>query len=220
MRKYILSILFLIAISGQALAQSQTLFTVDYNDGYGDNTGLFFDLTATNDISIESFGLYSDASTGGPVTIEIYARTGSYAGFENSAAGWELIASFSRNNNGSSDIDQFVLPEVLAIPAGMTMGMYAFSPVGGISHDDTTGPETHSDANLSLTSDFGSEEGAFSGENDNSMNFAGSVTYVEGLPVSKLPTSVPTLSTYGLILTGLALLLMARRRLRGTAINK
>jgi hypothetical protein len=220
MNKFILSLLFLIALSGEALAQSQTLFTTDYNDGYSDDTGLFFDLTAINDVSIESFGLYSDANTGEAVEVQIYVRSGSHVGFDGSSAGWELIASFSRSNNNYSDIDDFVLDTVLGIPAGETMGIYAFSPVGGLSHDDKTGPETHSDSNLSLTSDFGSEYGAFSGDNDNSMNFAGSITYVEGLPTSGSPVSVPTLSTYGLMLAGLALLLMARRRLLVTVRQK
>jgi hypothetical protein len=212
MKKNIVLMLLALAVFGSASAWSQTgtLIAADYNDDYGDETGLFLDLTAINDVSVVSFDLFSAADTGGSVTVEIYARPGSHVGFDSSSAGWELIGSFSRQNNDGRDYDTFVLPSPLGIPAGDTMGIYAYSSVGGLRHDDRTGPETWADDNLSLVSDFGSEDGAFSGNNDNSMNFAGNVSYMEGIP--RAPTSVPTLSTYGLILTFFALLLVASRR--------
>ncbi len=212
MHKWILSLLLMLAVSGQAMAQSMTLLTTDDNDSYGEEVGLFFDLTAINDVSIESFGLYSNSDEGETVTVDFYTRPGSYVGFDSSPTGWTLIASVTINHDGTYDENQFVLPELFGMSAGETMGMYAYSPVGGISHDDTTGPATWSDANLSLTNDFGSEYGAFSGDNDTSMNFAGSVTYVEGLPFVPA-TSVPTLSGYGLLLAALGMLLLGRRRL-------
>jgi hypothetical protein len=216
MNKWIMSLLLLAAVSSSFSAQAQTLLAGDPEDDRGDDSGLFFDLTATNNVTIESFGLYSGSNTGNLAEITIYARSGSWVGFDTSAAGWTVIGSYSRSNNDFNDLDAFLLDTPLVIAAGQTAGIYIFSDTGGIQHTDNCSEETFSDASLSLTTDLGDDTGAFppAGVTDDCMNFAGTVTYTVTAPSPSAAVSVPAIPIYGLMLTTLGLLLVAIRRLR------
>jgi len=206
MKNWIVSLLFFALLPGSILVHAQTLDANDFTDsGGGDGTGLFIDLTATNAISVVSLDFYSNAVTGAPVTVAIYARPGTYMGFEGNAAGWSQIASISRNNNNNADPDTFVLPSSLDIAAGQTMGILIVGVVGGVRWADVSGSETFNDANLTPFTEIGSDGGAFSGSLDTFRNFAGSVTYSVSPVVPPPPpppgpvTPVPTMSQWALI---------------------
>lgn len=217
MNRWIVPLLLAAVASASLSVHAQTLLAGDPEDSAGDDSGLFFDLNASNDVTIVSFDLYSDSATGAPLSMTIYSRPGSWVGFDASALGWVEIGTYNRNNNDNGDPDTFVLDSPLVIPAGQTAGIYVFSALGGIQHtDDCSPPLTYSDANLSLMTGEGNDDGgAFAGVDDNCMSFAGSVTYAaapSAPPTSDTP--IPTMSIYGLVLTSLGLLLVAIRRLR------
>jgi hypothetical protein len=214
MKTSIISLLFLVLLPGSILAQAQTLDAGDAEDWGSEGDGQFLDLTATNAISILSFDIYSLADTGDDVEISIYSRPGSYMGFEGSSAGWTLVFNDSRSGNADTDPDTFALPAPLAIAGGDTVGILMVAVVDGLQWQDG-GDDTFNDANLTIFSDLGSSDSAFSGNNTSGRVFAGSVTYSVSPVVDAEagpPIPVPTMSAYALALTVLGLLLVASRR--------
>ena len=67
-------------------------------EGKSGAPGVMFDLTASRDVIVRSFGFYTDAIRND--VIEVYTRPGSYSGYEGDEAGWILIHSKSVDQMG------------------------------------------------------------------------------------------------------------------------
>lgn len=94
------------------------------------NDGVMFDITATNVVTIYCFDANLPSSTTG--AYEIYYKTGSYIGSENTAANWTLVGSSgSVTSNGSNTATPLDIPVNLVIPEGQTYAFYitASNPV-------------------------------------------------------------------------------------------
>ncbi len=87
------------------------------------NKGVMFDISATNTVTIFCFDANLPAlSIGG---YEVYYKTGSYVGSENTAANWTLIGSAgSILSIGLNSATPLSIPVNLVIPAGETFGFY------------------------------------------------------------------------------------------------
>jgi len=177
----ILSLLLACLLTVGAHAQSLSTGFVA-NNGTG---GIFMNLTpAAAPLEFTGFSTQFGSAAGTPVSVEVWVRTGSYAGFTGSSVGWTLLETVSGLSAGTvtnSAVFNLTLPVQLA--AGQTMGIYLHSitPGGGIRYFGTGAgghQTTFSNSDLTLFSDV-SRTGAisFAGTQFSPRTFAGTVTY-------------------------------------------
>ena len=140
-----------LAIVASASAQTQTLTTTFASNN--SQAGNMFDLVAINTVSVCSLDVTLDVGTW---DLDVYAVTGggSYAGLENNAAAWTLLASVP--NVASSGFNAPTpLPVLLglAIPAGTTQGIYVTVTNGSAinyTNGTSVGSVYASDVNLQV----------------------------------------------------------------------
>lgn len=106
------------------------------------NKGVMFDISATNTVTIYCFDVnLPDLSTG---DYEIYYRTGSYLGSENSSGDWTLVGSAnSVSSLGTNTPTPLPILVNLVIPSGQIYGFYITATNASPSSEvlTTTGPE-------------------------------------------------------------------------------
>jgi len=192
-------------------AQAQTLTTVAPNNGSG---GIFLNLTpVAGPLQFTGFSSYFSSAAGTAVSIEVWARTGSYVGFTTSNAGWTLVQTVSGVSAGTlteSALINFAQPIQLA--AGQTTGIYlhAITAGGGIRYTGigaTPPVTTYSNSDLMLFSDT-ARTGAvsFGGTQNSPRAFSGTVAY----------SPVPEPATFILFACGGALVVL--RRLKSSRV--
>ncbi|NVO03908.1 MAG: proprotein convertase P-domain-containing protein, partial [Bacteroidetes bacterium] len=111
--------------------------------------GNMFDITAINDITIDSFGV---SLTGVNANMLVYYKLGSYVGSETTAANWTLLGTDTVVNTG---IPTTINCGSLSLLGGQTYALYITTDAVGSSLNYTNGVNTFSDANLSLTLGIG-----------------------------------------------------------------
>src|SRR5690606_1496309 len=116
-----------------------------------------FDVTAIGgeDVEIEKFDV-NIAGTG-TATISVYSRPGTYVGFENSSAGWNLMGSETVTPAGI-DLPTEVNVGGLTIPDGETYGFYITITdyvTGGVSMHYTNGDNVFSDTYVEIAAGVG-----------------------------------------------------------------
>lgn len=96
--------------------------TTGFPGGNG-QVGNMFDVVALNTVTIQSFD--GNLNAGTHATINIWYRTGSHVGFENSSAGWTLIGTATNVVSAGNGVGTPIpLPINLTIPAGQTYAFY------------------------------------------------------------------------------------------------
>ena len=169
-----------------ALAQS---LTTTFAGGNGQN-GNIFDLTPSSDLTIDSFDInyYTAASSGTNATVEVYWRTGTANGFQDNAAGWNLLGSAAVVAQPQGTPTPVPIGG-LALSAGQTYGIYIRIVENDryLSYTDG-GPTTFSNADLALTTYFGKANGGtlLSGGTFSPRQWNGTVHYHLGIT---LPTT-------------------------------
>jgi hypothetical protein len=196
-------------LSSAGIAAAFLLFATAANAGtitttfVADNSysGNFFDIsTGANDLTVTDMLVNVD---GGPMTIDVYAKSGSYVGSEANSAAWTLVSQTAITGLGGGtptpvDVADFVLS------AGAVTGLYVTID----THTNrplmyyTDGNNTFSNADLTLTAGKGSgglftELGLFSNRTWN-----GTINYVVGAP-NPAPEPI-TLTIFGAGLAGVA----------------
>lgn len=130
----------------------QTTFAAGNN-----HRGNMFDITAINSVIIEGF----DAHPMGNTTIEIYYKTGSYAGSENNAAAWTFVGSAAVVAQPTGTPTPIPVNVGVTIPAGQTYAFYVTSNNTGVSLNYTNGTTAGnvyaSDANIQFLEGCGLE---------------------------------------------------------------
>ncbi|NKI33586.1 hypothetical protein HFP89_00215 [Wenzhouxiangella sp. XN79A] len=192
--------------------QLTTLFAAD--NSFAGNT---FDLEniSSSPIMIQGFevNLSDEVPTGNANTIDIYYKTGTAVGFEGDPAAWTLLGSDTNVLSQGADVPTPVDVGGLVIQPGETYGFY----VDLASYDGTDlilytngGPQTFSNGELTLTSNTGQGDPAFTGGSFFPRIWNGTVLYSAA---GSQP--VPTLGMVGigtLVLLVLALGLVIVRR--------
>ncbi|GEM_PF-6349069 len=189
-----------------------TLFASD--NSFAGNT---FDLEniSSSAVLIQGFevNLLDEVPTGNANTIDVYYKTGTSVGFEGDPAAWTLLGSDTNVLSQGQDVPTPVDVGGLVIEPGETYGFY----VDLASYDGTDlilytngGPQTFSNGELTLTSNTGQGDPAFTGGVFFPRIWNGTVLYsaAESQPV-------PTLGMVGigtLVLLVLALGLVIVRR--------
>lgn len=169
-------------ITGQGVLQAQTLTTAAPNNGSG---GVFLSLTASVfDLNFDSFAVPLASAAGTSANIEIYQRSGAYAGFTASNAGWTLLGTVTTTSAGTTTFTAPIpLPSPFLLPIGSTMSFYlqGVTTGGGLRYTGTAAlpPQTTwSNSDLTLFSDV-SRTGnvAFAGTQFTPRTFSGNINY-------------------------------------------
>ncbi len=169
------------------------------NNGTG---GVFLELTPTSQsLSLTAFASQFGSAAGSAVSVEVWTRPGSYAGFTASNVGWTLTQTVSGTSAGtaitSADI---LLTSPIAVPFGGTTSVYLHSITvgGGLRYfgTGTTSNTNFSNADLSLfTSISRTGAVAFAGTQFTPRAFTGTLTY----DVVPAPASMALLAFGGLV---------------------
>jgi hypothetical protein len=131
------------------LAQNSLTTTFDGGNGQAGN---MFDVTAINDLTIDSFDVSMDDGT--TDTVEVYVKAGTWAGFEQDAAAWTLLGTVadvtSAGDNLPTPLNQTFGYDVMA---GETVAFYVtLTTTTNITYTNgtTVGALFVSDANMEV----------------------------------------------------------------------
>jgi GEVED domain/MAM domain, meprin/A5/mu/Immune inhibitor A-like, MAM domain/Ig-like domain CHU_C associated/Secretion system C-terminal sorting domain len=157
--------------------------------GNGSN-GNMFDVTALNQITIDSFAC--NLQTTLLETMEVYYKSGTYSGFETNSSAWTLLGSTSVVGGGSG-IQTMVNIGGLTIPQGQTYALYITTTGGSsVTYTDGNGSnQNYSDANLSIQ--LGTGNGYPFGGINTPRVWNGSIYYSSGngaCPSNRIPDTV------------------------------
>ena len=160
-----------------AMAQS---LTTTYAGGNSQN-GNIFDITPTTNLTINSFDINFEntRSTGLDATVEVYWRNGTSSGAENNPAGWTLLGTTSIIANPQGTPTPVAIGG-LSISAGQTYGIYIrLVETERYLAYTNGGPTTFSNADLSLTTHAGIQNGpsVFEGSSFYPRQWNGTVYY-------------------------------------------
>jgi hypothetical protein len=166
-----------------------TPLTTTFAGGNGFD-GNMFDITALNQVTIDSFAANFNAGSG---TAEIWYRPGTHVGFTGSNAGWTLAgtAPYTSTGNGAPGTLINVYVNV-TIPAGQTYAFYVHGS-GGITYTNGTGVGNLyiQDANIQVFEGFG---GAYFNLTNSPRVFNGRIMYSAGCESPRAP-AVATVNT-------------------------
>lgn len=127
-----------------------------YNQNNGQD-GIMFDVTALTSVEITSF----DINCGGAThNFEIYYRPGTHVGFQNNAAGWNLIGT-ANGVNGAINVPTPIPAALSVILCAGDVGAFYITSTGAGSIDYTNGVAVGNviaaDANLQVHSGTGKD---------------------------------------------------------------
>ena len=172
-------------------SHADSLTTLVASDNAAD--GNMFDLTATQNLTINSFAI--NLTTGTIANVAVYFKAGTFVGFESAAASWTLVGT----QNGVS--------------AGQTYGLYIVTTnnAGTNVFRYTDGANVFNNANLSFSGGVGKTYGTngFNGSTVTPRTWNGTVNYTLGA------VAVPEASTFALALPALGMVgavLIKRRK--------
>jgi hypothetical protein len=120
--------------------------------GGNGNFGNMFDINALTDLTIDSFDIHGD--TGATFDVEVWAKTGTWVGFENNMGAWTLIGTAPGVvSNGDGVTTPLNLTLGYAMAAGETHAFYVVptdTTSGGFNYTNgtTVGAVFASDANI------------------------------------------------------------------------
>ena len=176
-------------------ACGQTLSTAASNNGSG---GIFLDLTAAagSGVSVTSFDAPFTGTAGTTVGVEVWTRSGSYVGFDNTSVGWTLTQTIAAVRGGTTVNVPLLLTTPIDIAAGSTVGICLQATASGGLRYTGTGAippvTTWSSSDLTLFSDVARVATvAFTGTLFTPRCFSGNVNY----SLSGGPTCRPDLTT-------------------------
>ena len=154
----------------------QNDITTSFNDNMGSG-GIMFDISATNDIDVTSFGLnlYS-----GQKTIFIYYKNGTHIGFENDSLSWIFLDSISVNSSGSGSQTLVNLSSPIQCLQGQTYGLFLSNsewPDFRYMSGNSTGSLHVNDPNISIYQGIGRRSKYFNSNIFQNRRFSGSIYY-------------------------------------------
>ncbi|MBK6372799.1 MAG: T9SS type A sorting domain-containing protein [Saprospiraceae bacterium] len=198
MKKFSLLILimFCFNINSDAITLQANLTS---NNGSG---GVFLSLTTNSTpVNITSFNTMYSSTSGTSVTVEIYSRSGAYAGFTASSAGWNLVGTITTTSAGTTTIAPMDVTSLnIQLAASTTTSFYlqSITAGGGIRYFGTgvTSNTNFNDANLALFSDVARVTTvAFGGSQFSPRAYTGTIDY--NLNLSADPCASITTITCG-----------------------
>ncbi len=188
-----------------------TLFGSD-NGLSGPGAGMFFEIenVGTDPVTILSW----DINTADATSVDVYTRSGTYVGFQETMTGWTLLGT--DNSVVAQGVDQPTPVAVggITINPGATMGIAMISD-GSWEYTNGTGPanQLFNDGILELRlGTSGTAPLAAGGSIFDPRVWNGVVHYDVSAALAP-PTAVPSLSLWALAFLTLALIVLATRKL-------
>lgn len=166
------------------------------------------ELTSNSDMFVTQFDFpLGNATVGTPASVEVYVRSGSYAGFTASNVGWTLHDTITALAAGTSVYTPGVLNNQILLSTGQTTSVYLHSITSGnglrYQGTGTTSTSTFSNADLTLFSDVARTGNvAFGGSQFAPRAFSGTVHY----------EAVPEPATMAILGLGAAALMRRRKK--------
>lgn len=167
-----------------AIRYVKALETAPSNNGNG---GIFLNLQAVGPLlAWKGFEVPLGAAVGTAVSVQVWTRTGSYAGFTDSPAGWTLTQTVQGIAQGASVPASFMLTQPIALSSSRVTGVYlqAVLPAAsssGIRYSGTSGtpPQTiWANSDIILFSDTARTGFTpFVGATNSPRTFSGSIYY-------------------------------------------
>ena len=134
----------------------QTTF-VSNNSGSAGGA-VYFDVTPAANLFVTGFDLNASAADGNPVTVDVYTRSGTYAGNETNPAGWTVMSTGHGTSAGPDAQTHIELNEPILMLTG-THGMAIVARNFGHRYTNGTGSnQSYSDGSIALA--FGSATNA------------------------------------------------------------
>ncbi len=199
---------FLVGTLGHAAS-----LTTTYAGG-NEGPGAMFDVVALHPITIT--GLAINLFSGRLHTFEIYGRSGTWVGHQDSSAGWTLLGSTSVNSAGNDVPTTIPISLHVSLAAGDRYAFYATSTNWYVvyTNGSAVGNVFASDTNLQILE--GAGKGYPFGDTFTPRVVNATITY--SLPSSSTAVPVPALDTamlivLALLLVGLGVMLTRRRSL-------
>jgi hypothetical protein len=195
MKKFTLLLLMSICFVFQANAINLPANATS-NNGSG---GIFLQLTTnTNAVTVTSFNTMYSSAAGTSVSVQVYSRSGAYAGFTASNAGWTLLGTVTTNSAGTTTVAPLNVASLninLAASTTTSFYLHATTVGGGIRYfgTGTVSMTNFSDANLALFTDVARTGNvAFGGTSFTPRAFTGSIDYNLSVVVPTCPTLTAT----------------------------
>ena len=173
-------------------ALEQGSLTTSWADNNG-STGNMFDITAINELTIDSFEINGSSSS----VMEVWYRPGSCFGFNTSNTGWILAGSYTVNAQGNGNPTSLPVGGI-TIPAGETYGICVTYVSGSIRYITGTGTNEHyANADMEFQAQYG---GGYFNYTNYPRVFSGNIYYTAGvagcasshIPVTAIVTDIPT----------------------------
>jgi subtilisin-like proprotein convertase family protein len=155
-------------------------------DGGNGNFGNMFDVNALSDLTVNSFDVHGE--DGVTFDVDVYAKSGTWVGFETDAAAWTLIGTAPGVvSNGTGVPTPLGLALDYAMVAGETHAFFVTpqdTSTGGFAYTNGTvvGSIFAADANMEILEGAGS--GIFDGTVFQPRNFNGNLIYSSGSTTS------------------------------------
>lgn len=149
--------------------------------------GNFFDIAAKSNLTLDSFEINTTGT--GSITVEVYYKTGTYVGSENTASAWTKLGnSIVTTGNGTGTPTLIVPSSTATLSSGQTYGIFIIVTNGG-SVVYNTGANTFDNNDLTLTTGA-SINGLFTGGISSPRTWNGKIYYsAEGCPSPRTPVS-------------------------------
>ena len=170
--------------------------------------GNMFDLTATQNLTINSFAI--NLTTGTIANVAVYFKAGTFVGFESAAASWTLVGTQNGVVSNGSDVPTPLDVPDFSLSAGQTYGLYVVT-TDTTDINYTNGANVFNNANLSFSGGIGKTYGTngFDGDTFSPRTWNGTVNYTLSA------VAVPEASTFALALPALGMVgavLIKRRK--------
>jgi hypothetical protein len=170
---------YYVEAKGVASNSLETTFANNNSCGGGN----MFEITAYNEITVDSFDLNMNAGT---VNVDVYYKVGTFTGFETTGAAWTLLGSGSATSTGTG-IPTRLAVGGLTIPAGQTYAIYIYAT--NMVYTTLTVPTNYTNSDMNLLAGVGLCS-LFGGTN-NPRGWNGRVYYTaEGCASPRTPVSV------------------------------
>ena len=143
-------------------AASYSLTTqFDGHDGYGGNMFDVTVLSATDDLSIDSFDI---SITGDPIGVNVYYREGGYSGYETNESAWTLAGSATVTPQGIGNPTPLAVGGI-TLEAGKTYGLYVDIDSSSMANSVwfTNGSTAHQDTYIQISAGAALTWGKFTG---------------------------------------------------------
>jgi hypothetical protein len=178
----------LFCLSALHAGQAQTLITAPDDNGSG---GVFINLQAlSGPVVVTGFDVPINAAPGLTVSVEVWVRSGSYAGFTDSSAGWTLTQTAVGITQGAGTRTPFALttPVTVTSPGVTAIYLHSIQSGAGLRYTGSsiTPPQTTwANSDLALFSDTARTGSvSFAGSMNSPRTFSGVIRYTRTLPTA------------------------------------